>query len=789
MNTDLLQGFYLRDLLVVPLKREISGGADAARLTAESMEVLLCLASHPGDLVTRDTLIHSVWGDTHGTQKDLDEAVGELKKSLGDEADDPNFLQTVSDHGYRLLVEPVPLESHTSSVLLGSTGTLNVGDIGFIENLRQRGVLEAAIAYLIVGWLIIQIADIVFDQLLIPAWAGTFVTILVIAGFPIAIALSWFLEFRDGRAVVHELSPKDARRRRFSRTYLSVIGAMAIAGVVVFVYDRSVGLPEAPVAQTSIPSAASVLPPIPENTIAVLPFLNVDGSGETQVFADGLADDVITRLSRVPGLLVASRGDSSTLAPNSPSQRVRERLRVARYIEGSVQLAGDRMRIIMQLIDSKSGFHVLSRSFDRAVEDFFDIRDEITELTVANVRVALPPETQAATLLPADDPSLDAYVLYRRGIEQAYRERNITFIKAALGWFDAALDVDPDYAAAHAGKCAQFVDAYIATDDVAYIDSAHASCATALTLNPNLDIVHTALGDLHYSNGEYAQAEAAYFKALDIVPNNVSALIGLGNTYMRQQNPQAAEERFRQAIGLHPGDWFAYNRLGRFLFRSGRYTEAAAEYQKVVALDSSNSTGHSNLGAAQMMAGNFAAGAISLQNAIDLEPLPTAYSNLGLIQYYLGNFDEAIVNHEKAIEAAPNDPLHSSNLGDALWIAGKHAEARKAFQSAEELAKKALAVNPNDPNRRMDLAWASAMLDKMDVARASIDRARNQAPDDPYVHYYNGLIWLRHGNTDAALSALETAAEKGYSLQMMAAEPHLASIRENPRFRAILERI
>ena len=92
-------------------------------------------------------------------------------------------------------------------------------------------------------------------------------------------------------------------------------------------------------------------------------------------------------------------------------------MRVALYVEGSVQIVGDRMRIIVQLIDSETGFHVLSRSFDRLREDFFDIRDEITRLTVANVRVALPPETRDAAEGLADDPSLDVYVLYRRGVE------------------------------------------------------------------------------------------------------------------------------------------------------------------------------------------------------------------------------------------------------------------------------------------------------------------------------------------------------------------------------------
>ena len=788
MDFDLLQGFYLRDLLVIPPKGEITGGAVPVHLPPKSMEVLLCLASNAGELVTRKALMDAVWGEGQGSQETLNHAVSDIRQALNDPADDPGFVQTLPTRGYRLIVEPVPQSARESSVVLGSTGRMQVDDIGLFENLKRRGVLETGFAYLVVGWLIIQIADIVFAQLLLPQWAGTFVTVLVIAGFPIAIVLSWFLEFRDGRAVLGDLSPKDARRRQFSRTYLSVVGAMAIAAFAVFIYDRSVGLPEAPVAGGAEPTQVSVLPPILDNTIAVLPFLNVDGSKETDIFANGLVDDVITRLSRVPGLLVASRGDAFSLDPNSPSQRVRQRLRVARYIEGSVQLAGNEMRIIMQLIDSGTGFHVLSRTFDRPREDFFDVRDEITEVTVANVRVTLPPETQAESVSATDDPDLDAYLVYRNGVDQANRPDTVETLQAAIGWFDKALAIDPDYAAAHAGKCAVFVDLYVEVFEAKYINLAYESCTIALDLNPNLDVVHTAMGDLRFEIGEYADAEASYLRALEIVPNSVEALAGLGNTYARQQNMEAAEQRFRQAVGRQPGDWSAYHLLGNFLYNSGRYLEAAEEYKRVVALDSNNITGYTNLGTATLLAGNFSAAIPYLQRAIEIEPRPTTYSNLGLSQYYLGELEAAIESHRQAVELAKNHHVMWMNLGDALWIAGRRDEARMVFETAEQLAQKALDVNPKDPNSQMDLAWISAMLDKPEHARSYIDLAISRATDDPYVHYIDALILLRVGETESAISALELAADKGHSVQMMAVEPHLASIRGNPRFRALLNR-
>ncbi|MBU2677577.1 MAG: tetratricopeptide repeat protein [Gammaproteobacteria bacterium] len=786
MNSDLLQGFYLGDVLIEPLKGQVSGPAGAQHIPPKAVEVLLCLASDPGELVTRNKLLKAVWGEGKGSQEALGHAVSEIRHALDDHADDPTFIQTLPKRGYRLIIKPELAADHSASVVLGAKGGAHAGDIGLFEDLQRRGVFETAVAYLILGWLLIQIADIVFAQLYLPEWTATFVTVFVIAGFPIAISLSWYLEFRDGRAVVDTVSPADARRRRFGRTYLSVVGALALAAVVVFVYDQSFGLPEAKQPATLAVELPVQLPPILDNSFAVLPFLNLDGGKETQIFADGLVDDVITQLSRVPGLRVASRGDSFTLAPNSASREVRDRLRVAMYLEGSVEMAADRLRVIVQMIDSESGFHVLSRKFDRTREDFFDIRDEITSLTVANVRVALPPGLRSSSLKVIEDPTLDAYVLYRQGIEALRQPMSMDAVASALGWFDGALAVDPEYAAALAGKCAVYVKAYGEMDDSSFIAKAQSACATALTLNPNLDIVHTALGDLHSSTGQWNDAEVSYQKALSIDPSNVESLTGLGIIYARQQRLDEAEASLRKAVDIHPGDSRAFNRLGTFLFQSGRFAEAVEQFQYVVGLQPTDMHGYGNLGAAYTLLGNFPAAAAAHQKAHDIEPTKNSYSNLGLLHYYMGNLDAAIESLTSAVELRPNDHLSKSNLGDALWIAGREDEARREFEKAEALVESALQVNPNDPFSMMDLAWIRAMLDKHDSARDLMDRARGMAPDDPYTYYYDGMIFLRAGDKEAALDALEIAADKGYSRLMLGTEPHLEELRNDARFAALV---
>jgi len=779
-----LHGFYLGDLLVEPLKGRVSGKNGAQHLPPKAAEVLVCLARRAGDAVTHEELLKEVWGEGHGTREALSHAISEIRHALDDHPDNPRYIQTLPRRGYRLVVDPVTGTAHTDSIVIGSGAGSTMADLGIFENLKRRGVLETAIAYLVVGWLLIQVADIVFEQLILPDWAGTFVTVLVIAGFPIAVVLSWFLDIRADNAALDDHSPADARRRRFSRTYLSIVGALAVAAVGVFIYDRNIGLPEAEQNETGldVPEIS-----VSDSSIAVLPFLNNDGSAETQIFANGLVDDVITRLSRVPGLLVSSRGDSATLDPNSPSARVRQRLRVAMYLEGSVEMYGDEIRVIVQLIDSATGFHIQSRTFDRPRKDFFDIRDEVTELTVSSLRVSLPESGRDLTSSADQNPGLDVYVTYRRGIDELDKPRSVATTSTALEWFNAALRADPEFAAAHAGRCDALVWQYVDSNDGRYITEAETACASALELNPNLDVVHAALGDLYRQTGRYAESAGANNEALRINARSVDALLGLSEAQRLLNNVDAAEDSLRKAIGIQPGNWRPYQALGSFLYRQGRYQDAAEQFLKVIALDDTNIRGLSNLATSYMLAGDFGAALPVYERAIQVQPVAATYMGLGLMHYYLGEYDEAIAAMRNAVNLRPNSQLPWMNLGDVLYVSQRFNEARDAFAKAQQLVRASLDVNPNESTLLMDLAWIQAMLGNNEEALRTIARAQELTPDDPYAWYVAALIYNEQGISDATLDALKTAADKGFSRVMISAEPHLANLANDARFLEIAD--
>jgi tetratricopeptide (TPR) repeat protein len=784
VNKDLFHGFRLGDLKVEPLKGQVSGRNGPRHLSPKAVEVLLRLARSPGEVVARDVLLDEVWGAGQGSPEALGRAISALRYALDDHATNPRFIQTLPKKGYRLLLEPGPLQSAAPPAADGDERT----HPPFLTELTRRGVVQTALTYIVVGWLVLQVSDVTFDQLMLPRWLGTFITVLVIAGFPIALLLAWFIEIVGGRAVLDRRTGPGGRARIFSRPYAAVLGALVLASIGVYAYDHYVGLPDSGSTMRTAAAATEPDGSIEPNSIAVLPFVNIDGSEETRIFSEGLAEDVINRLARVPSLRVSARGDSFSLPPTASSEDVRKRLRVSYYLEGSVRLVEHQMRVIIQLIDSARGFHVLSRTFDRNRQEFFELQDEITSLTVANLRLVLPPETQVILNASDDYPDLDAYVLYRRGMDAYHRPRTTKSIEEALDWFNQALALDPDYAAAHAGICTTYASGFAVTSDTVFIDRAEESCAAALRRDPNLDVVHWALGDLYLNRGEDRDAELAFKRALEINPNNVPAISGLGDVYYRQQRISQAEETYRKAIGLQPGNWATYNALGWFLHQNGRYDEAAEQFRQLVSIDSRNMQGYSNLGTSLMMSGNFAAAAAAFMRSIEIEPTRNAYSSLGILYYYMGEVDEATAALQHAVDLAPQDHLAWANLGDALSFTGDTGKVEEVFSTAEELAESRLAVNPTDGETLADLAWIKAMLGKIADAKGVIERARESTPGDPNVHFISALISVRSGEFSSAYGDLKAAIEKGYPLEMLAAEPHLKAIRGEPQFLELIAR-
>jgi tetratricopeptide (TPR) repeat protein/DNA-binding winged helix-turn-helix (wHTH) protein len=788
LQTALIQGFHLGDVFVEPLRGRVTDGAGTRPLRQEAMEVLLHLAARPGELVSQEELVASAWGGGDPGREALEEAVGDIRDALQDPEERPRFIQSMTGRGYRLVVEP----SFVRPRPVKDDDQHEDEGWPLLQELARRGVVRAGITYLVVGWLLIQVADATFNKIAaLPWWAAPFVTILVIIGFPVALVLAWFLEFAEGRWHVDKGDGKRRMSRRSRINYIAVTGALAVAAVSLTIYrmnaedDSLFGEPPQVIVdgQAFVPDVEL---PIRDTSLAVLRFLNIDGSPETQVFADGLAEDLADRLARVPGVYVSSRRDAWSMPDEAASAEIRERLRVAYYLQGSVRLDDSTLRVVIELVNSEDGSIVLPRSFERVLDDLFLIQEQVTRQTVASLRVALPPETQTMLTMNADTSSVDAYVLYRKGKAANELPTADDSLEAAIGYFEQALAVDPEYAAAHAGLCRTYAAAFVHADDRSYIDKAEWACSAAVATNANLDLVHDALGNLYWHTGRDREAEAAYRRALEINEKDVNAMQGLAKVYARLDRPVEAEAMHHRAVEQQPGNWRAIDNLAFFYFISGRYAEAADQYRQVVFLNRQNWQGHGNLGAALMMAGELERAVPSLERSIEIEPHRLVYSNLGIVYYWLGRFDESVEIHRQAVDLAPEESTVWLNLGDALHFSSTPGQAAEAFRNAARLAERRLAVNPRETTFMLDLAWATAMLGDTRRSGELIGEAIRIAPDDPYGFYFLTLLETLRGREEEALDALETAVDKGFPTVLLRNEPYLEGIGKSRRYAAIV---
>jgi tetratricopeptide (TPR) repeat protein len=645
--------------------------------------------------------------------------------------------------------------------------------------------VQAAAAYMVFSWVLIQVADAVTPILNLPAWVPTLVTVAAIGGFPIVLVLAWVLEQRDGRWFLDRGKQSGRMLSGLERNYLSILVAYGIAAVGAYAYQALVGFEVVETPSVAAVSTDSLLPVRP-NSIAVLRFLNIGGNETGKFFSEGLGEDILDRLARIPGLAVSSRGDSWSLPDNASSDIVRERLRVAYFLEGSVRVIGDELRVVVQLIESATGFHVFSRSFETTLDDHMDVQREITEMAVANLRVALPEDKHAGFADDEEDPDLDAYLLYRRGISILDEPVTEESIANARAYFEQALAVDPDYPAAHAGICRAEVALFHRTRDTRSITAAESACSAALRANPNLGIVFRSLGNLYLTDGRLSEAIDAFSRVLETNPRDAKALEGLATAYERRQEFVKAEDLYKKAIDLQPGNWRYINSLGTLYFMVGRYNDAGREYRRVVLLDPGNWISLGNLGSVLMMAGKYEEAVDYLNRSLAIEPDAFFIANLGISFYYLGNYERAVQQLQRATDENPKEASIWLSLGDAMRFSLQSSEAVDAYREAMRLAREEESRLPNSPDNLYRLAWATAGTGDLDEANILIERSLSLAPDSPYGLYYQALIRTARGETEAAIRSLKAAAELNYPVVMMASDPLLADLWGQREFEELL---
>ena len=784
--TELQREFTLGEWLVEPRGLRITGAAGTRVLTQPQMDLLLCLAEHHGEAVSRKALRDRVWPDVAGSELMLQATIRSLREALGGTQRDQSCIVNVTGGGYALVAHISTSGSVASrpadapSTPAGATGgpaaparrTFSGWLFSFIAELRRRSVLKVAGAYLLGMWIVLQVAEVTFAPLRFPDWWMTALTILAVLGLPIVAVLAWSYEITAGGIVLDEGAAPGIRMPRARRALAPalVAGVSLMALVTGYAWWRTIG--EVP----PVEQVTSRFEPSP-HSIAVLPLLDMSPAGEAAYLGDGLSEELSSDLAKLPGLRVAARTSAFAFrGKDIDVRKIGEHLGVRYVLEGSVRRDGERVRVTAQLVDASTGFQVWTESFDRPWQDLIGIQQDLSGAIARQLQMVMTPElAQQIRAASTDDPR--AYDFYLAGVSQLRQGGALSRIAEAESLFRRSLEADPGFARAQAGLCEVAITRYERTNDTEAVQAAEAACRAALEADATLAETEHALGKLYFTSGRIEQAEAVYRSLLTRAPNDADAHIGLGRVLARSNRTAEAERNFREAIDVEPGYWQAYNSLGTFLFNVGRSDEAAKAYQRVTELAPGNPTGFNNLGAARMMAGDLAASAKAFEKSTQIEPSRSAYSNLGTLYYYLGNFEGAVEQYDKAIAIAPEDFQLWGSRGDSGWFLPQRRDrAREDYRRAASLAEKSLAVNSTDGDTWALLGYYYSRLGEPDRSSRYVKRALELAPESPQATYFAAVAAAGRGDRQEASRLINRAIEQGYSKVLAAPDPALKGI-------------
>ena len=501
-------------------------------------------------------------------------------------------------------------------------------------------------AYAVVAWLLIQVATQVFPFLEIPNWVVRLVIMMITIGFPIALIIAWAFEATlEGikRTEIADAMPTAAGQKKHAWIYIVVIGA-AISVVLFFVGRYSAGNK----------TAAGVPNELPTKSIAVLPFDNLSGDPDNAYFAEGVQDEILTRLAKVADLKVISR-TSTQRFKSAPSdlRDIAKQLGVMNILEGSVQKANDQVRVNVQLINAVTDAHLWADIYDRKLTDLFAVESDIAK-TIADTLQAKITGSEKSLISKTPTTNNEAYELYLKG-RFFWNKRTGTDLRKAIDYFNQAIAKDPNYALAYSGLADSYLllSPYGAAAPKDSVPQAKAAVKKALELDGTLAEAHASSARiLSGYDFDSQRAIAEFERALQLNPNYATA------HHWFAAGPLLALARFDQSIAeakrsieLDPLSLINNADFGDDYYFTKRYDEAIAQLRKTIEMEPHFYLAHYYLGQALQLKGQLSEAIVEYRKAVQLDEDPFALALLGQAHARAGQRDEANkiltqLNHE-----------------------------------------------------------------------------------------------------------------------------------------------
>ena len=536
----------------------------------------------------------------------------------------------------------------------------------FLERLKQRKLVQWALAYAAAAFALLQGMDIVAQRFGWPGQTMRFVIIALSVGFFATLVLAWYHGERGAQ--------------RVTGTELLILALLLGVGGG-FLWRFASGSPEAGEKSASAPAVA-----VAAKSIAVLPFDNLSRDPDNAFFAEGVQDEILTRLAKVADLKVIAR-TSTQKFKSSPENlpEIAKQLGVLNILEGSVQKANDQVRVNVQLINATTNAHLWAEIYDRKLTDIFAVESDIAKAIADALQAKLSgAEKKAIAKKPTENP--EAYELYLKG-RLIWNRRTEANLRKAAEYFQQAIDKDPSYALAYAGLADSYstLAGYTNSAPKEIMDRAFPPARRAIELDDSLGEAHTALANALGADLQFSAAEAEFKRAFALNPNYASA-----------------------------HQWY-----GEILQSSGRHDEAIAEIRRAHELDPLSLIINSVLASAYFSAGRYEEAWQQNRRTLELDPnFGVGYWVRAQLLEQKGQYDEAILDYKKSGGAIGSDALQAA-IACVLARAGKPTEAQEILQDLV-----------NESQRRFvssyGLAEVNAILGNKDEAMRLLERAYDE---------------------------------------------------------------
>jgi len=504
--------------------------------------------------------------------------------------------------------------------------------MSFYRELKRRNVFRVGAAYVVAAWLLIQVAETIFPLFGFGDTPARIVVIVLAIGFVPVLVVAWAFELTpEGLKRDSEVDPTRSIAPKTGQKLDRIIMAVLAIALGYFTFDKFVLDPQRDIDITESATKAGVeqareearLNMFDEKSVAILPFVNRSGEKEDQYFADGMHDELLTRLSRVSELKVISRTSVMKFRESEKTiPEIAQELSVATIVEGGVQRSGNQVRINIQLINAHTDEHIWAEIYDRELtaENLFAIQSEISAAIADSLKATLSPEERSRVFeLPTSN--LEAYNHFLRG-RQAMALRTKEGLSQARSEFEQAVELDPDFALAWVGvsDTVHLLFEYGQLDRIAHLELHKQAVDRALVLNDQLGEAYASLGFYYVDTGEFDKAEIALVRAIELNPNYAQAYHWYANILRGEERKEKRLSLLYKAAQLDPLSSVIQINIAGELLTLGRTEEARQAAQRLIRTDPDFPSSYTFLGTVEQDYGHLAEAARLYSKAMKLDP-------------------------------------------------------------------------------------------------------------------------------------------------------------------------